>query len=252
MQDILSRLAAAPGKTALYCRPLEGPGEAVSRNAEEPFTAASVIKLPVMIEAFRQFEAGLLNPDEEIALRPAHKLPPCGVLTFLHDGLRVSLMDLVTLMMIVSDNTATNMVIDRVGLERVNGTMRALGAERTVLRRRLFDSEASARGVQNQITAHDIGRLLEGHYAGAIVSPAASRRMLDILRAQQLNGKFPFFLDCDVAHKTGEDDGITHDAGIIFAKRPFVLCMFSEETDVPAFERLMQDAAKRFFEINNA
>ena len=250
MQDILNRLRAMPGRVSLYYRPLDGKSEAVAWQADEPLSAASVIKLPIMIEAFRQFEAGLLDPDAECPLRPEQKLPPCGVLTFLHNGLRVSLMDLVTLMIIVSDNTATNMVIDLVGMDNVNATLRAYGAENTVLRRRLFDAEASARGVQNTVSARDIGLLLEGLYAGTIVSPAASRRMLDILLAQQLNGKFPFFLDCDVAHKTGEDDGITHDAGIIYAPRPFVLCLFANETDVPAFERLMQDAAKRLYEMN--
>ena len=252
MQDILRRLSAAPGSAALYYRPLDGEDEAVTYRADVPFGAASVIKLPIMIEAFRQIEAGLIDPDGEYILRPADKLPPCGVLTFMHDGLRVSLMDLITLMIIVSDNTATNMVIDIVGMENVNRTLLAYGATGTVLRRRLFDREASARGVQNSVTARDIGRLLEGLYRGEVVSPAASRRMLEILMAQQLNGKFPFFLDCDIAHKTGEDDGITHDAGIIYAPRPFVLCLFSERTDVPAFERLMQDAAKRLFELNAA
>ena len=250
MQDILSHLRAAPGSAALYYRPLDGQSPAVTWQDDVPFVAASVIKLPIMIEAFRQFEAGLLDPNETYALRPELKLPPCGVLTFLHDGLQVTLMDLVTLMIIVSDNTATNMVIDRVGMENVNRTLRELGATGTALRRRLFDREASARGVQNSVTARDIGRLLEGLYAGRVVSPAASRQMLDILLAQQLNGKLPFYLSCDVAHKTGEDDGITHDAGIIYAPRPFVLCLFSENTDVPAFERLMQDAAKRLYEMN--
>ena len=252
MQDILRRLAGAPGSAALYYRPLDGESEAVTFRADAPLGAASVIKLPIMIEAFRQIEAGLLDPEGEYVLRPEHKLPPCGVLTFMHDGLRVTLMDLITLMIIVSDNTATNMVIRIVGMENVNRTLAACGATGTALRRVLYDSEASARGIQNSVTARDIGRLLEGLYRGEIVSPAASRRMLDILRAQQLNGKFPFFLACDLAHKTGEDDGITHDAGIIYAPRPFVLCLFSERTDVPAFERLMQDAAKRLYELNAA
>ncbi|MBR3505380.1 MAG: serine hydrolase [Clostridia bacterium] len=251
MREILSRLSAAPGSAALYYRPLDGDGEAVTYRADEPFVAASVIKLPIMIEAFRQIEAGLLDPEGEYVLRPEQKLPPCGVLTFLHDGLRATLMDLVTLMIIVSDNTATNMVIDIVGIDNVNRTLRSCGATGTILRRRLFDREASARGVQNEITARDIGRLLEGLYHGTIVSPAASRRMLDILKAQQLNGKIPFFLDCEVAHKTGEDDGITHDAGIVYAPRPFVLCLFSERTDVPAFERLIQDAGRRLYALNH-
>ena len=200
MQDIMNRLRAAQGKVSLYFKPLDSREAPLVWNADVPMGAASVIKLPIMIEAFRQIEAGMLDENQLYALRPEQKLPPCGVLTFMHDGVNVTLMDLITLMIIVSDNTATNMVIDIVGMENVNATLRACGATGTILRRRLFDREASARGVQNEITARDIGRLLEGLYAGQIVSPAASKRMLDILSAQQLNGKFPFFLDCDIAH----------------------------------------------------
>ncbi len=250
MNAILARLRAMEGDVSLFYRPLTG-GEGIAFNADAPLCAASVIKLPIMIEAFRQIAAGQLDANREYELRPEHKLPPCGVLTFMHNGLRVTLEDLITLMIIVSDNTATNMVIDIIGMENVNATMRTCGAAGTILRRRLFDSEASARGIENVITAADIGRLLEGLYAGRLVSPAVSARMLDILRAQQLNGKFPFFLDCGIAHKTGEDDGITHDAAIIYAPKPFVLCMFGNRTNVPAFERLMQDAALRLYDLNN-
>ena len=78
--------------------------------------------------------------------------------------------------------------------------------------------------------------------------------MLEILRNQKLNGKMPFFLKprgIACAHKTGEDDGITHDVGVVYAKNPFVLCMLSEETDVPGFERLIQDVAGELAAMNS-
>ena len=252
MEKIFERLRAAKGEASLYYRPLADSAPAVEYQAELPLVAASVIKIPVMIEAFRQIEAGLLDENAEYAVLPEMKKPSCGALTYMHDGLRVTLLDLVTLMIILSDNTATNMVIDIVGLENVNRTLRTCGAEGTVLRRKLFDAEASRRGIENTITARDIGRLLEKLYKGEIVSARASARMLDILSKQRLNGKIPFFLDCKIAHKTGEDDGITHDAGIVYAAQPFVLCLFSNHTDVPMFERLIQDAALALYEINAA
>ena len=250
MEKLLDRLRALPGKVSLYYRRLDCDCEAIEYRSDLPLVAASVIKIPIMIEAFRQMEAGLLDGDRLIEVRPEHKMPSCGALTYMHDGLRVTVLDLVTLMIILSDNTATNLMIDLLGMENVNATLRAYGAEKTVLRRRLFDSAASARGIQNTITAGEIGMLLEKLYRGEIVSPEASRRMLDILADQRLNGKLPFFLDCRIAHKTGEDDGITHDVGIICAAHPFVLCVCSEETDVPACERWMQDAALRLYELN--
>ena len=111
-----------------------------------------------------------------------------------------------------------------------------------------------AAGIENTVSAGEIGALLEGLYAGALVSPQASAQMLEILRNQKLNGKMPFYLKprgIACAHKTGEDDGITHDVGIVYARKPFVLCMLSEETEVPAFERLIQEIARELADTNS-
>ena len=89
--------------------------------------------------------------------------------------------------------------------------------------------------------------LLERMATGTLLGRALDDRMIGILMNQRLNGKLPFFLHgkgIRCAHKTGEDDGITHDVGIIYTERPFVLCMLSNNVDVPAFERLMQDTAR--------
>ena len=92
-----------------------------------------------------------------------------------------------------------------------------------------------------------MGRLLELLAQGKCVSEKADAQMLSILRDQRLNGKIPFFLgDYEIAHKTGEDDGTTHDVGIVYARHPVILCFASNHTDVPAFERLMQDLSKAF------
>ena len=99
-----------------------------------------------------------------------------------------------------------------------------------------------------------MGMLLEKMYAGTLVSPEASREMLEILRNQKLNGKMPFFLKprgIACAHKTGEDDGITHDVGVVYTRKPFVLCMLSNETQVPVFERMIQDTARELADLNS-
>lgn len=252
MMKLMERIRSAPGHVALYYRPLEG-GCAQMFNADEPMLAASVIKLPIMVEAFRQFEAGLCTPDEKYVLREQDKLPSCGALNCLHAGLELTLMDLVALMIVLSDNTATNVLIDRLGMENINATMADMGMRQSVLRRKLFDPAGRAAGIENTVSAREIGALLEGLYAGELVSPEASAKMLELLRNQKLNGKLPFYLKprgIPVAQKTGEDDGITHDVGIVYAPQPFVLCMLSNETDVPAFERLIQDAARELADMN--
>lgn len=245
-EEILEAIARVPGKVSLYYKNLVT-GAAFSYQPDLPLIAASVIKLPIMIEAFHQIRDKETTEDARFFVEAPQKMPSCGVLSYLHSGLEVSLMDLVTLMIIVSDNTATNMLIDFLGPEGINETLHALGAGSSKLNRRLFNKELSIRGIQNYITAGDMGLLLEKLYREEVVSPEASRRMLEILLNQQLGGKIPFYLHSQgirVAHKTGEDDGITHDVGIIFAREPFVLCLCANEVDVPRFERLMQEIAR--------
>jgi len=234
-----------PGKIGLYvCYPDRGEGYGF--NADMPLEAASVIKVPIMVEAFRQMEAGLIDFDAPVTIRREDKLPSCGALTYLHDGVTVTVGDLVTLMIILSDNTATNLMIGMLGIENINKTIDDLGLTGTWLNRMLFQPELSRQGIQNYVSAVDMGKLLQGMLQGEIVSPEASARMLEILGNQRLNGKLPFYLhskDIRCAHKTGEDDGITHDVGVIFAEKTCVVCFLSNETDVPLAERAMQDVA---------
>lgn len=252
MEKLLRRLCTAQGKVALYYEPLNG-GGGMEFQADLPLIAASVIKIPIMVEAFRRFCEGSLDPKQQHLLRDAERMPSCGCLNRLHEGIALTLMDLVELMIILSDNTATNILIDLLGVDAINRGLRTLGIENSTLRRKLFDREAQQRGLENSVTARDMGKLLKMMYNGTLISAAASEKMLEILKAQRLNGKLPFYLKSRgvaVAHKTGEDDGITHDVGIVYADKPFLLCMLSNETEVPAFERLMQDMALRLCEIN--
>ena len=244
--NCFERIRDFPGRVGFYCRCLEE-DRLWTRDEDMPLIAASVIKLPIMVTAFRDIAAGRLDPDEIVRIAPEMKKPSCGALTYMHDGLEVTVMDLITLMIILSDNTATNLLIDRLGMEKINANLRALGLNKPTLRRKLFDREAAGRGLENTITAEEMGLLLKKMYQGACVSPEADREMLAILGDQRLNGKMPFYLHgTKIAHKTGEDDGITHDVGIVYAAHPLVLCFASNHTDVPAFERFIQDAARDF------
>lgn len=239
---MLAKIRDIQGDVGFYYKNLVT-GNTVAYQEDKILYAASVIKLPLMIEAFRQFEAGELDPSRPVTVQKAHKVPSCGILTYLHDGVTVTVLDLVTLSIIVSDNTATNLLIDLLGIDSVNRALEAFGISHTRLRRKMFDMESASRGIQNTITAGEIGKLLEKLYWGEAVSPGASRQMIQILKNQQLNGKMPFLFTeaVDIAHKTGEDDGITHDVGIIYAKEPLILCFCSNNVHVPSFERLMQE-----------
>ena len=243
--DMDGLIRQLPGHIGVYCLNTVT-GEEYAHNAEDAIEAASVIKLTVMAEAFRQFEAGTLDPAATVTVRQEDKLPSCGALSYMHDGVNVTVLDLVTLMIILSDNTATNLLIDRLGMDRINAMIDSLGFAGTRLNRKLFMPELAARGIKNVVSARDMGELFKRLLAGDVVSAEASRQMLDILKKQRLNGKMPFFLHdkgIACAHKTGEDDGVTHDVGIIFAEQPVILCFLSERTDVPRAERALQDIA---------
>ena len=157
-----------PGDVGLYYRVLGEEG-VVTHNPDLPLIAASVIKIPIMVTAFRDIAEGKLDPAEAVAIAPEMKMPSCGALTYMHDGLEVTVMDLITLMIILSDNTATNILIDRLTPDHVNRTMAALGIPGICLRRRLFEPELSARGIQNTVTARGIGTLLERMAAGTLL-----------------------------------------------------------------------------------
>ena len=246
-EGLAEELAKIGGHTGVFIKNL-ATGESWESRAAEPIEAASLIKLPVMVEAFRGERDGELSLEETHALRDEERLPSCGTLKAMHEGIRLTLRDLLHLMITVSDNTATNILIRRLGMDAVNRTIARLGLAGTRLNRLLFDDEARARGVVNTVSARDAGALLEGIWRGEIVSAEASRQMLEILLDQQLNGKLPFYLHpakLDVAHKTGEDENLTHDAGILFAEEPVVCCMLGERVDTAAYIRLMQETARR-------
>lgn len=249
-EAIESKLRALSGTIGVTI--LCGDGEALHFNGDVPIEAASVIKLPIMAAAFQAEKDGKLRFDDEIETTAEEMMPGCGVLTRLHPGLRVTVRDLMVLMIIVSDNTATNRMIDIVGIDAVNRLIEAQGLTHTRLNRKMFDAEAAARGVINTVSADDMALLLSRIANGTLVSPDASAQMLSILAEQQLNGKIPFYLshnddselDVDSAHKTGEDDGITHDVGILFTDPPTVFCFLSERTHVPETVRSIQDLAR--------
>lgn len=234
------------GKVAFWYESLDCT-DRYTENEDTPLVAASVIKLFVMLEAFRRFENGTLKKDTLYTIRREDKMPSCGALTYMHDGLSVTVLDLVTLMIILSDNTATNILIDMLGIEEINRTIVTMGIPGVVLRRKLFQSELSAKGIENTITAKGVAEFLRRLYRGDLISQNASREMLDILSDQRLNGKIPFFIDEKIAHKTGEDDGITHDAAIVFGEHPFLLVILSQFTDVPETERFMQNIADEIY-----
>ncbi|MFV0466903.1 MAG: serine hydrolase [Lachnospiraceae bacterium] len=241
-EKIRSQLEAQQGKISFLYKNLIS-GKRITFQENLKMEAASVIKIPIMVEAFRQIEGGRISGDQTYKLREEDKRPSCGILNRLHGGIELTNLDLINMMITLSDNTATNILIELLGMEQINLTMKDYGLCEIEVNRLLFDPMAKSRGIENYVSAANIGWLLEQMYGKNLISGPASIEMLDILKEQRLNGKIPFFFKekIDIAHKTGEDDGITHDVGIVFGNEPFLICFLGNETNTPSFERLMQE-----------
>lgn len=245
MEKIISKLKNIQGDVSFYYKNLTT-NNTIGYNEEKIMLAASVIKLTVLVEAFKQIKEGKIKKEEFFITCEKDKVPSCGALNYMREDLKVTLEDLYVLMIILSDNYATNMLIDKLGIDNINKTIKEIGLKNTVLNRKMFDNEKAALGLQNYISASDVGYLLEKMYNKELMDEKSSEEMISILKNQRLNGKMPFFLHSlkpkiDIAHKTGEDTNITHDVGIVFAKEPFIVCFCGNNVNVPEYERLIQD-----------
>jgi beta-lactamase class A len=230
-------------------------GDRISVNGGVVFTQASAIKLPVLVELMRQAEAGEQDLDEVVTMNASDVVPGSGVLQQLTPGgVSMSLRDVATLMVTVSDNTATNMVIDRVGMQKVTAEMARLGLSSTKLQRKMQDRKAWEESRENLSTPDEQARLLELLYKGEILS-ARSReeidRILSIPKSGQLRALLPE--GTKVAHKTGTLSGVVVDVGIVYlADRPFIVsAMGNWLSDAEEAERAISEialAAYRYFD----
>jgi len=244
LDQINQLMETVPGTFGLYYKNLIT-GESLAINGDRPFLAASVIKLPVLLAVMQEIHDGRLHPLDTFRLERDEKVPSCGALYYMNDPQEVTLRDLYTLMIILSDNTAANRIMRLVGMDRINEVILAAGLHHTRLNRLLFDAEAQRQGKENTFSPADAGLLLDRIFRGTFVSPTMSQEAKDILLLQQLKNKLRALVPrtVPIAHKTGEDSNITHDVGIIYADQPFILCLASNDTDVIMAEEAIRRIA---------
>ena len=231
-------------------------GEEYTWNPETVHPSASVIKIFLMAYVFRLCREGKLCLTDQVDIDPAFLAESCGVLYYLKDVRQMSVRDLVELMIIVSDNAATNQLTALVGMEKLQNYLEAeLGLTATRWRRMMMDFEAAARGFQNDTSASEVAWILERIYRKELVSEEASGAMLQILKEQQFDDLIPFYLneflpEHSIAHKSGGLEGVVHDAAIVDAgKEPFILCLMgSGLRDRVPFSRAMGEIAKKIYD----
>lgn len=209
-------------------------GERWSQNGQRQFRAASVVKIPLMVELYRAIDRGELSLDETFDLTSADKAPGSGVLLHMHNGVQVTLNDLIYLMISISDNTATNMLIDVAGMQRVNKTMRELGMSGSNLGRKMRGRPAVEGEQENLATPDDYAVAVSTILDKQAASADSCDAMLAMLRKQQDSSRIARHLPDDgrVAwgSKTGSIAGVTNDVGFITTPAgTLVVAVFCED-----------------------
>ena len=225
----------------LGCLVCDGTGKVwASHCADERFVTASVIKVPILTALAADVDAGRFRWDQRVPLDPRDEAGGSGVIQYL-SPLPYTLCDLATLMIIVSDNRATNLIIDLLGPDRINGYCADAGWHGTMLGRRMYDFAARAQGRDNFSTPRDTADLFLRLHSGTLLSPPTTGQVLGILRAQQAHDKLPAWLPPEIsaAHKTGELPDVQNDCGILYLPTgPVVAAVYTNDLVVPARGRL--------------
>ena len=239
--QIAARAAEHAGQVGIAVIDLHTGGR-ISIAGDRPFSTASTIKLAVLVEVYHQVEHGRLRLDDPLTLLAADQRPGSGILTFLSTPHQLTVRDAAFLMIAVSDNTATNLLVDKVGLRSVNARMDTLGLPNTAMFAEVFGRDATSIAPDSSrafglgmTTPTEMARLLELIYRGEAVSPQASEDMVELMRAQFYGiEQIPRYLPegTTVAHKNGSVNASRSDCGIVYAdERDYVLCIFTDENE---------------------
>ena len=226
-EQVKSLIAPFKGSVSLYAKNLDT-GETYALNADERVRTASTIKIAVMIEAFARVAEGKAKWTDEVVLTKEKKVSGSGILAELSDNLHLTLRDAVNLMMILSDNTATNLVLDVLTTDAVNARMESLGFKQIKINRKVMSGGDSMAGKDPDnkkyglgfATPHEMVLVMEKLERGEIISPAASKEMLDLMKEEQARfaiGRSQW--DLPMASKYGALDKLRSAVGIIYSKK---------------------------------
>lgn len=243
---------AYPGRSAIVFIDLDS-GSKVEIDPTERFESASLVKLVILAEMYRQFQVGNHKPEDKLTLSESQKRGGSGSLKNAKEGTQITLEDLSELMITESDNTATQMLTELLTLEKIEKSVQALGLHGTTLQRDIFDFEAIDSGRDNYITAQDAGDFLQQLARLELPGSEAMHEILERQKRNDIIGK-DFATGVRVAHKTGELDSVLNDAGIVYAPRgTFILVLLSDqvgdkEAAKKVWAKLSQDLLQEYSE----
>jgi beta-lactamase class A len=235
-------------------------GQKYFLHADEVLPTASSIKIAILAELYRQAQQGKIRLEDLYTLQSSDLVAGSGIANALTPGItRLTLRDLAALMISVSDNSATNVIIDRIGMENVNALLDSLGLTHTRLRRKMMDVKAAAEGRENIATPREMAMLLEDLYRGKVLNKQMTDAFFDMLSVHK-ESYIPRELpeDLRVANKPGELEGVRNDSGIVFTgNRPFAISIMTaylrrEKDGGEAIVRIATAAYQMFDRLSRA
>lgn len=238
-------ISAHQGKVGLFAKNLKT-GQTVAINADEAVQTASVIKLPLMLQAFEQVKAGKIKLTDPVVLSKENQVPGSGVLFAMDPGLKLTLKDSITLMMIVSDNTGTNLTIDAVGLKPTNEMLSRMGLKNTYFYKKVYKpAEGTMPPDQKKFglgktTAREMASVMESIYKCDLGDRELCKQMIWIMRNQQYRDMLPRYLEQQdasedlsaIADKIGALDAVRNDVALVYTKNgPVVISVFTHDNE---------------------
>jgi len=234
------------GKVTVAIKHL-GNGESWYLDADEEMPTASLIKFMIMLEVYLQVSEGKVKLNDMVTLHEKDKVPGSGILTYhFSEGATFPLRDATRIMMVYSDNTATNLVLDRIGLASTNDRMKSWGFEHTRLNAKVFlgkttslDPERTKKFGLASTTARETLTLLEKVHQGKVVSPEVCKEMLGHMKKCDDKTKLKRFLPAsiEVAHKTGAVSDAKTDAGVLYLPGgPVAVCVLTNRNEDKAWK----------------
>ena len=211
-------------------------GERLERRADETFSTASLIKVPVLVTVYGLAEQGMLSLDDPLTVLKIDKVPGSGMLQFMHDNSTITVHDAAWLMTTISDNTATNLLLDRIIIRRVWDAMEKLGLMHTKVHSKSFlrnssvAMDSSVKYGLGVTTPSEMTRLFALLSDGKAVSPKADSAMLDILaHNEDFDKANRFIVGLDVPHKTGSTDKVRTECGLFPLQSRIAYCVLTKE-----------------------
>jgi len=235
-------------------------GQKYLLHDDEVFPQASSIKIAVLAELYHQAQSGKLKLNDLYTVQSSDLVPDSDIMEGLTPGVtRVTNRDLATMMVAVSDNSATNVLIDRLGMDNVNALMDSLGLSHTRLRRKMMDVKATGEGRENISTPREMMTLLEAIYRGKVLNKEMTEDFFKVLSTHK-QSFIPRDLpdDLRIANKPGELEAVRNDSGIVFAQnRPYVICVMTtylrnERAGEEAITRISAAAYRMFDRLGHA